>query len=59
MKKFDPEYYLFGVWIKNMKSILSNDYEVDYLSGFTDKDPHGIDKEIAQFAFSALLAMAD
>lgn len=59
MKKFDPQYYLFGVWIKNMKSILSNDYEADYLAGFTDKLPHGNNQSDAQFVFYALVAMAE
>ena len=59
MKKFDPQYYLFGVWIKNMKSILSNDYEAEYLAGFTDKSPHGINQSDAQFVFYALVAMAE
>lgn len=59
MKKFDPKFYLFGVWIKNLKSILSNDYEAEYLAGFTDILPHGIAQDDAQFVFYALVAMAE
>ena len=58
-KIFDPKFYLFGIWIKNLKSILSNDYEADYLAGFTDRLPHGIAKYNAQFVFESLIAMAD
>ncbi len=58
-RKFDPQYYLFGVWIKNLSSILSNDYEADYLAGFSNKKPHGIEISDAQFVFNALIAMAD
>lgn len=59
MKKFDPQLYLFGIWIKNLPAILSNDYEADYLAGKSGVNPHGIEISYADFVFNSLIAMAE
>ena len=59
MNKFDAKKYLFGIWLRNLPSILSNDWEADYLAGFSEKDPHGIEIKEAKFVFEALVALGN